>query len=251
MVLTLENTAWDFKAAPPEVAVLPLAALEPHGPHLPVGSDWLVVSTIARLVAERLRSQTYLLPVWPLGVSVHHWGEPGTVSLEHETLWAVVRDTVESLVAHNIRKVAVLNNHGSPMGTTIVPLGNVIVKTAVRQLNYEMPGLHAIWVQPFAAAGPAFMEIFGSAASDLHAGEVETSIVMHLSGDLVRTGGVDAVPSHPLAYLEFLPFARLSPSGVWGRPSQASAEKGRRALEAAVSATVDYIERTLETLAHV
>ncbi len=248
MVLTLENTAWDFKASPPEVALLPLACLEPHGPHLPIGSDWVIVSTIARLVSEKLRSQTYLLPVWPLGVSAHHWGEPGAVSLEHDTLWAVIRDIAESLVAHNVRRVAVLNNHGSPMGTTTVPLGNVIVKTAVRQLNYETPGLHAIWVQPFAVARPAFLEIFGSAAADLHAGEVETSILLHLSQDLVRAGAVDAVPSHPLAYLEFLPFARLSPSGVWGRPSQASAEKGRRALEAAVSATVDYIERTFESL---
>lgn len=250
-MLTLENTAWDFKAAPPEVALLPLAALEPHGPHLPIGADGLIVSTIARLVAERLSSPTYLLPVWPLGISAPHWGEPGAVSLEHETLWAVVRDTVESLVAHNIRKVAVLNNHGSAMGTTVVPIGNVIVKTAVRQLNYETQGLHAIWVQPFAAARPAFSEIFGSASSDLHAGEVETSILMHLSRNLVRSGGVDAVPEHALAYLDFRPFAQLSPSGVWGRPSQASAEKGRRALEAAVSATVDYIERTLATLARV
>ena len=251
MVMTLENTAWDFRASPPDMALVPLACLEPHGPHLPIGTDSLIVSTIARLVSPRLRGRIYLLPVWPLGISAHHWGEPGAVSLEHETLWAVVRDIAESLVAHGIRKVAVLNNHGSPMGTTTVPIGNSIVKTAVRQLNYETPGLHAIWVQPFAVARPALTEIFASAAGDLHAGEIETSIVLHLSQSLVRPGGIDAVPSHPLAYLEFLPLGRLSPSGIWGRPSNATAEKGRQALEAAVSATVDYIERTFDALAQV
>jgi creatinine amidohydrolase len=95
------------------------------------------------------------------------------------------------------------------------------------------------------------MEIFESAADDLHAGAIETSILLHLSQDLVRPGAIDAVPAHPLAYLEFATFAQLSPSGTWGRPSQASAERGRRALEAAVGATVDYIERTFEALGQV
>ncbi|MGQ0571927.1 MAG: creatininase family protein, partial [Armatimonadota bacterium] len=81
--LTLENTSWDFKASAPEIALMPLAAHEPHGAHLPVGTDGLIISAIARGVAQRLRAPTYLLPVWPLGASGSHMGQPGAVSLEH------------------------------------------------------------------------------------------------------------------------------------------------------------------------
>lgn len=248
MPLTLENTAWDFKSAKPELALLPLACLEPHGAHLPVGTDAIIVSAIAHGVAEQLSVATYLLPTWPLGTSGPHLGQPGAVSLEHDTLWAVVRDVVGGLHIQTIHHVAVINNHGSPMTTTTVPLGNAIVKTAVRQLNYETPGLKVIWVQPLAAARQALFEIFDSSGDDLHAGEIETSLMMHLAPDLVRDGASDAVPSSPPAHLEWIPFHRLSPSGVWGRPSHASAVKGRRALEAAVTATVEYIDRTLNAL---
>lgn len=248
VIMDLEHTAWDFKAARPEVALVPLACLEPHGPHLPVGADGLIISAIARRVAERMGRATFLLPVWPLGTSGPHFGRPGCVSLEYQTLWAVVRDVVLSLHAHGIHRVAVLNNHGSPVTTTTRPLGNAVVKTAVRQLNYETPGLRTIWVQPFAAARTAFFEIFDAAASDLHAGEIETSILLHLAPDLVRAGAPDAVPAGPHAYLDAVPFHRVSPTGVWGRASLASAEKGSRALDAAVDATVDYIEGTLAAL---
>lgn len=248
VTLNLENTAWDFKDCPPEVALLPLVCMEPHGPHLPIGTDGLIMSAIARGVAERMSRSTYLLPVWPLGTSGAHLGQPGCVSLEYQTLWAVVRDVALSLHAHQIRHVVVLNNHGSPLTTTTRPQGNAVVKTAVRQLNYETQGLSAIWVQPFAAARAAFFEIFAAAESDLHAGEIETSLMLHLAPDLVRAGAPDSVPASPPGYLDAIPFQRLSPAGVWGRASLASAKKGGVAFAAAVGATVDYIEQTFAAL---
>lgn len=247
-MLTLENTAWDLRAARPELAILPLACLEPHGPHLPISTDAIIVGEIARCVAERLPAAAWLLPVWPLGTSGPLFGTAGTVSLEFDTLWAVVRDVAVSLHAHGIHRVVVLNDHGSPRTTTSRPAGNFIVKTAVRQLNYEEPGLAAIWVQPFAAARSELLEIFESATDDVHAGEIETSLLLYLAPEQVRAGARDAVPSHPPAYLDFAPLGRLSPSGVWGRPSLATADKGRRALDAAVGATVRYIGTTFAAL---
>lgn len=215
--LTIENTAWEFAAGRPEVALVPLASCQPHGPHLPIGTDALIMSTIARRVADRLGRTAFLLPVWPLGTSGEHLGEPGCVSLEYRTLWAVVEDLVRSLYAHGIHRVAVLNNLGSPTGTTVRPTGNPIVKTAVRQLNYETPGLQAIWVQPFAASRAALSEIFASAGSDLDASFVKASILRHVAPDLGQAGIADA-------------------------------ERGRLALEAAVTATLEYVERTLAAL---
>lgn len=247
-MLNWQNTSWDFKDNPPEVAILPLAAFEPHGAHLPVGADLLIMDAIARRVAERMQAHTFLMPTWPLGTSGHMAGESGAVYLGFETLWAVVDDLVHSLHQHGIYRVAVLNNHGSAMTTTTVPAGNFIVKTAVRQLNYELPGITAIWVQPFAAARAALAEIFPSAREEVQAGAVETSILMHLAPELVGEPGPDHVPSGGLTYLNFTAFRNLAPDGVWGRPSQASAEKGEQALAAAVEATLAYIEKTFAQL---
>lgn len=220
VILDLEHTAWDFRAARPEVALVPLACMEPHGPHLPVGTDALIMSAIARRVADRLGRPAFLLPVWPLGTSGEHLGHPGCVSLEYDTLWAVVGDLARSLHAHGIRDVVVLNSLGSPMGNTVLPFGNPIIKTAVRQLNYETPGLRAIWVQPFAASRSALLEVFAAAGSGLDARDVKASILRHLAPDPVRGGVADD-------------------------------EKGRLALEAAVAATANYIERTFVALGEI
>jgi creatinine amidohydrolase len=231
------------------MAILPLAAFEPHASHLPVGSDLIIMQAIARGVAERLPGKVFLMPAWPLGTSGHLAGEAGAVYLGFETLWAVVDDLVHSLHQHGIYKVAVLNNHGSAMMSGTVPLGNFIVKTAVRQLNYELPGITAIWVQPFAAARAALAELFPSAQAEVHAGAVETAILRHLAPELVGDAGPDHVPDVSSAYLNFTAFRTLAPHGIWGRPSEASAEKGEKALVAAIDATAAYVMTTFTQLA--
>jgi creatinine amidohydrolase/Fe(II)-dependent formamide hydrolase-like protein len=248
MMLTWQNTACDFEDHPPRIAVLPLACTEPHGAHLPVGTDRIIIGEIARRTAERLDAPTVLLPTWSLGTSGHHAGQAGALSLRFETLWSMVRDVVTALHEHGIHQVAVINNHGSAMTGTARPIGNFIVKTAVRQLNYETPGLTAIWIQPFAAARAALAEILPSANCELHAGAVETCLLLHLAPDLVGTLPPDNVPSISPSYLHFAPFAKLVPAGIWGKPSEASAETGVRALDALVQATIDYIETTFAQL---
>ncbi len=248
MTLTWHHTAWDFKAAPPALALLPLAGVEPHGPHLPVGGDAILMGDIARQVAEALDEPTFLLPTWPIGTAQHHAGQPGVLSLGFDTLWAVVRDVVLSLHQRGLSRIVVLNNHGSAFTTTARPFGNFIVKTAVRQLNYEHPGLTVIWVQPFAAGRDALAELFPSATQEVHAGAVETSMLMHLAPELIDERPDDHVPSADPIVLDSVPFAKVAPTGVWGRPREASAEKGELALRAVVDATTDYIRRTFEQL---
>jgi creatinine amidohydrolase len=248
-VYTLENTSAELEQGRPELAILPLAQHEPHGPHLPVGTDGIIVGALASRIAGRLEEPVFLLPVWPVGTSGPHRGQPGTVSLEPETLWAVVADIAASLEAHGIRKLVVINGHGLPTMFGARPWGSPVVKTAVRQLNYEHPSLTAVWFQPFALAGPVLRGVFPT--GDIHAGDLETSVLLYLAPELVRGSAPDFLPDQPPSYLEFAPFASLSPTGVWGRPSQASAEKGRLAVEAAVRASVEYINWTLGFLGQV
>lgn len=241
-MLTWQSTAWEFKEKKPQIAILPLACLEPHGSHLPIGTDQLIVSEIARRVALQLPLQTFLLPTWPLGTSIQHAEQAGTISLRNETLWAVVRDIVLSLCDHNIRFVAVINNHGSTAAPNAYPVGNLIVKTAIRQLNYETPSLSAIWVQPFAVGRAALKALFSEVDQEVHAGAVETSILMHLAPTLVGSLPQDYTSMSSPAWITFFNFLMIAPGGVWGKPSEASSEKGRLVLDALVKATSEYIE---------
>lgn len=243
-MLTWQSTAWEFKEKPPQIAILPLACLEPHGSLLPIGTDHLVVSEIARRIAADFPLQTFLLPTWPLGTSAQHVGQAGTVSLRNETLWAVVRDIVLSLCDHNIRFVAVINNHGSTETPNAYPVGNLIVKTAVRQLNYETPKLSAIWLQPFAVGREALKALFSSADQEVHTGVVETSILMHLAPTLVGSLPPDYTSMSSPAWMSFFNDLSITPGGVWGETSEASAEKGRFALDAVVKGSSEYIEHS-------
>lgn len=245
------STTFDAERASPRMAILPIAAIEAHGPHLPVGADLLIVESIARRAAKILGGDVYLLPTIPFGNSTHLRGAAGTADFSPDTLRLVIQDVAVALHETGIDQVAVIGGPGLPSGNTVVPFGNFIVKAAVRQLNHEHPRLDAIWVQPLAAAARELGAIFDSATDDVHAGEVETSLVMALAPDAVEPGAIDHVPMVGRDYVELLPFTRIAPSGVWGRPSLASPEKGAAALAAAAKATAAYVRGTFETLARV
>ena len=249
MLLDYQNTSFEVKDAKPDIALLPIGATERCADHLPIGTATFILDVLARQVAGRLKGTVYLLPTMPLGTSGLHHGTPGTIALEWSTLMSVVRDLIESLLAQGIRKVAVINALGGANETTVVPRENYIVKTAVRQLNYDHPQLDAIWVQPFTVAGSELREILDSADQDVHAGELATSLMLHLAPESVKGQGVDFVPEASKEYLDFVAFQALCPGGVWGKPSLASAGKGQKALEAAVRHTVAYIEDSFAHLA--
>lgn len=240
------NTSPDLVQHPPDLAILPVGAVEPFGPHLPVGAAVYVLDAIARQVAARLPERVYLLPTWPLGESGLYANCVGTVSLAWRTLFSVVTDLIESLLDTGVRRVAVLAGLGGAACTTVMPRENRIVKTAVRQANYVHPDLDAIWVQPLTVSDPPLSALCASAAEDVHAGQVVTSLMLHLHPALVRQDQiVDHIPTVGVQYIEAAPFSALCPAGVWGRPSLASAEMGARMFEAAVHGTMRYIQESL------
>ena len=187
----------------------------------------------------------------PFGTSASHGGTPGTVWLSPTTLMHVVRDLVESLLLVGVRRVVVINEHGGAGESTVIPRGNYIVKTAVRQLNYDHPELSAIWVQPFTVAKEELLRLLPSAAEEVHAGALETSVLLALAGDRVKERAVDFVPEMSKEYMDYLPFSAISPKGVWGHPSAASASLGEAVLEASVRGTVRYIRESFAHLAEI
>lgn len=230
------STYLDLESNGVDTAVLPVGAIEQHGPHLPLSVDWFQGDFVARQVAERLNA--FLLPGIPFGCSQAHMGFRGSISLSPETLGAVVKDVVKSLLEQGFRRIAVLNFHG----------GNLILKLAVRDLNLSQSQGKVVLVSPGQDAGIKLDAILEGYADEQHAGELETSVMMYAAPDQVGDSRVDHVPGVGPIYFDYLPMKEFCPDGVWGRSSLATAEKGKQVIDAMVDYTVEYLQDTFERL---
>lgn len=189
--------------------MFPLGATEQHGPHLPAETDTLLATAAARALATTTVSVT-VLPALAYGASGEHQAFPGTVSLGTDALAESILEVGRS-VSTWADRLLVVNGHG----------GNVeALRRAVTRLRYE--GRDAAWLSCRTSEDPA----------DTHAGHAETSLMLHLHPELVRTDLAE--PGCTLPLPQILPAMRsdgvgaVSPNGVLGDPTAASADEGRR-----------------------
>jgi creatinine amidohydrolase len=229
------RTSAEFAAARPRIALLPLGATVQHGAHLPCGTDTFQVSYLADAIARAYPEPVWRLPTIPITVSHMHRGSPGTVWLTNGTLAAVVKDIVHALRHEGITKVVILNGHG----------GNFVVRPIVQDLNRDHADLQVILAEPPTVGERVFEEPPGS----IHAGESETSRMLHVAPDLVHLDlAVSTDVPYTQSFLLYAPITRLEPSGVWGHARAATPEKGRRYYEQHVPAAVEAIRRTFAAL---
>lgn len=226
-LVPLDTTADEASRA--TVAVLPVGSFEQHGPCLPLATDTLVACAIAREIVEGYPVRR--LPPLTISCSHEHAAWPGTVSISSGTLASLVGDIAESLRRSGVPGLVVVNGHG---GNYV--LGNVVQEANAKGQRMALfPGL-LDWQTALAAAG-----IATPLESDMHAGEIETSILLATHPRAVRDGyqGTD----HLADDRRHLPTLGLSPyteSGVVGRPSLASAEKGKALLASLAASFAEY-----------
>lgn len=240
----MAELSWpDYKAriAAGDVVMLPVGATEQHGPHLPLGTDALLVGEITRRAAVR-HGRSLVAPVVPFGAKSQPGSGggqtfPGTVSLDARTLMSVVEDALRELFRHGCRKVAVINGHlengwylteAIDLALREARLGG-IADARVMQLGYG-----ANLSQDLMDA--MFPEGFPGDALE-HAARMETSMMLHLFPDKVR---LDRLPSDPRGSFpawQLFPhdLVPVPPSGVLSPAQGCSAEFGRRLCEEAVT----------------
>jgi creatinine amidohydrolase len=234
------------RIAPSAVAVLPTAAIEQHGPHLPVWTDALVCETVARRAAERAAGQAVVVvaPILPYGSSHHHFPFPGVLSLASSTFIAAVVDVLEGLVKSGFRRLAILNGHGGN-----ADLIGVIGQDMVNRLGH-----------PVTMATANYWDIAAQALNEAnlspnkydpgHAGHFETSLVLALRPDLVDREAMAAAPEvKDAGGLDVgLQGGVVQKHGEWGvspgytdNPAAATAETGQRYLDVIVERVADFL----------
>jgi creatinine amidohydrolase len=231
-MLDVYCTSPEIAAAKPTMAVVGVGAIEQHGRHLPVATDWSGVTDMSRRVAEQLGA--FWIPAIPFSMSECHGEMAGTVWLNPDTLAKVVRDIVLSLHMQGIHQIVIMNGHG----------GNFILEPTIQELNLEHPSLTVIMPGHAAPPDPPIFESRG----EIHAGEGETSSQLALNPELVKDERVDYLPPVGREFLDYAVMSKLSPEGIWGNPSFGTIEKGLRAREHAVAQTVHTIRQTFATI---
>jgi mycofactocin system creatininase family protein len=223
-----DSTSRQLLSSSPTV-VIPVGSIEQHGPHLPLDTDTRIATAVARVVAMRLAHDEPGEPDWLLapgiayGASGEHESFAGTVSIGTEALSLLLLEYGRS-ATNWARRLVFVNGHG----------GNVAaLRSAVSRIRFE--GRDAAWCSCSAPGG------------DAHAGHTETSVLLHISPEAVRTGEVRPGNRAPLS--ELMPrmrgggVAAVTEVGVLGDPTTATAAEGERIFDHMVSDCVHRIRR--------
>ena len=217
--------------------VLPLGSIEQHGPHMTVDCDLFFSETfLARALAALSDDvRIYRLPMQPISKSNEHEGFPGSFWLSASTLTAVIRDIAKSAVASGFRRLVLWNCHGG---------NRALLEVIARDVRAET-GLMVFQIFPPAILKDPIETTAEEAEYGIHAGDWETSVMLHLSPERVRTDRLDkAFPAFSGKHLA-LEFTGATvawltrdfqKTGTWGDATIATAERGKVRADAVLSA---------------
>ena len=243
--MRLQEMSWPAVAAVSKdvPVVIPIAAVEQHGRHLPVFTDSMLLGEVVRRAAESLKARVIWTPLLWLGNSHHHLDFAGTLSAAPRTYLDLLGDLIDNVVRHGFRRVVLLNGHGG----NIVPSQQAVFEARQRYRQRDDLLLLAAtyWLlggQPH-QVDPSIVQ-----QRMAHACEWETSMILHLAPNLV--GDVSAIePVPPGAAFE--PATRgwitqeRSPHGHIGDPRRATAEKGQTLFRVFSQDVVSFLERVI------
>jgi creatinine amidohydrolase len=218
------------------VAILPIAATEQHGPHLPLSTDSAIMQGMLETVAPMVPPEmdVRILPVQKVGKSDEHIFAPGTLSLSAELFSAVLLEIGSAVSRAGIRKLIIVNSHGGN-----VEVMGIVARTL--RIRHNMLVAKSSWMS-FGFPTDLYSE--EEWRNGIHGGDVETSLMLHFRPELVDMSKADHFVSSAMIAERDLALLRptgahafawiasdLNPSGAIGNAAIATAEKGRQTAE--------------------
>lgn len=232
------------------IALLPVAAVEQHGPHLPLATDAIINEGLVNGLLGRVPENLLVLPALQVGHSLEHTDYAGTLSITAETLLATWLDVGRSVARAGVRKLIILNTHGGQ--TSLVTL-------AALRLRKELAML-VVRANAFAVGAPPGLFEQDEMRFGIHGGEMETSLMLHLCPQLVRRetlANFTALTHHMGSHNKLLGTDRpvgfgwmsqdLHESGVCGNAARADAARGAQLLEFMVSSLATLVSEVAAT----
>jgi creatinine amidohydrolase/Fe(II)-dependent formamide hydrolase-like protein len=225
-----------------DTALLPVGAIEQHGPHLPLDTDAFDAEYLARRVADGCSvPKPLVLPLIAYGVSYHHEAFKGTISINNDTLANLVYDVGISVARNGIKKLVIINGHG----------GNApSLNFAAQRINQEARIFVCV---DTGETSDVDVDNLIETPNDVHAGEIETSTSLAIRPRLVRKDRLQMeVPQFTSRYLDFTSkrgvswYAhthKISASGVMGDPTLATAEKGEKMWAVMIANLVGFVDQ--------
>lgn len=228
------------------IILLPIASIEQHGPHLPVYTDSLIAMEVLNAVLDLLDPEfpLYYLPLLSYGRSLEHLGFQGTISLSSETLLSVLMEIAASISDMGFRRLVIFNSHGG---------NSELIDVAMRDIRSKRDlylfGMHIFLRIGVPKEGLSDTErVYG-----IHAGDIETSILLHSCPDFVKMEyAPDGTPkgllegeappfSDPLNYAWLT--RDIAPSGVLGNAKTADPRRGAQYLSDAAVECVKLLHK--------
>jgi len=236
-------TTLDFKSLDPRtaVAVLPLAATEQHGPHLPLSVDSDIIDAVVKEGLKHLEPQApvFVLPTLCLGFSAEHTAFPGTLSLSAQTMLQIGAELGACVANSGVRKLLLLNSHGGNVGLMDLIARDLRGKHSLMVFStswYQLPLSEEAW-----SGFSSHERRYG-----VHAGEIETSLMLHIDPDRVKmTEAKDFSSASEQRSRDFKILGDgkstklgwhiqdYNESGAVGRASAATPQKGAKLLNSA------------------
>jgi len=227
-MLSFENTDKEIEKRNPVIAVLPIGSLEQHGGHLPISTDTIIALKVAEKIVDHYNA--LLLPPLNYSISMEHKNFKSTIWLSPLTLYYFIKDIAASLKHHGFKVFIIVNGHGA----------NFILRNVVREVNYDMQILTIL-------VDLANMYFGSKTAKEIHAGNIETSLMLYIKPQLVKKEFLtDEIPKASRDYLDYAPLNRISKSGVWGESTKASSEEGKKIFEKIIYEAVSDIRKILK-----
>lgn len=221
------------------VVLIPVAAIEQHGPHLPIDMDNLAVTTLCDETARRNPGLALSAPAISYGFNEHNMDFPGTISVEMAHFIDYCFDVGRSFARQGFERIIWVNGHGSNSALCQLVARRVTNETSTLSAAIDWWNLIQETIREIRQSGPGGID---------HACELETSVYLHVKPDLVRRDRIrdeyvrsrggpawlypDLTMSSPVSFMNN--WSRMSASGVNGAPSLASAAKGERFLNDAI-----------------